>query len=107
MDRVLRNLVHLKEIDYHAEEILYLLAEKDPERVLYFLCQRLAVHSQGEEGADHLFDAIPFELHKLNGPLSKIPREAVNAVKGAASNVVGFEFREALFKDVMANQPEE
>jgi hypothetical protein len=76
IEEVLRNLMNLKKIDYHAEEILYLLAKREPQKVLNFLCQRLA-----REEETRLFDAVPFEFHKLNQPLSKIPREAVSTVR--------------------------
>lgn len=77
IDLVLSNLLNLKQIDYHAEEILYLLAEREPLKVLNFLCLRLS----RETGSSSLFDAIPFEFHKLNQPLSKIPRDAVRTVR--------------------------
>jgi hypothetical protein len=78
LDLILRNLLVLERIDYHAEEILYLIAQKAPEKVLQFLCQRLATYSQNRKS---VFDAVPYTLHKLNEPLSKLPREAVRIVR--------------------------
>lgn len=78
LDLVLGNLLALEKIDYHAEEILYLIAQKVPDKVLQFLCQRLVTHSQNRKS---VFDAIPHTLHKLNEPLSKLPREAVRVVR--------------------------
>lgn len=78
VDLVLRNLSHLKEIDYHAEEILSVIAERSPQSVLRFLCERL--RKDGGE-PERMFDAIPFEMHKLNEPLAKSPKEAVRAAR--------------------------
>lgn len=78
IDLVLRNLLHLEKIDYHAEEILYVVAQGAPEKVLGFLCQRLEERDRKES---RTFDAIPYEMHKLNEPLSKIPKEAVRTVR--------------------------
>lgn len=97
IELILRNLMHLQEIDYHAEEILYLIAEKDPERVLDFLSQRIAgpIRRKKKEGV-RLFEEIPFELHKLNKPLSRIPRYAVRTVRAAYDGNYGmFHFRGA------------
>jgi hypothetical protein len=81
IDLVLRNLLALKTIKYQAEEVLYLIAQRFPRKVLNFLCQRLAGHSQDGEQLSSTYDAIPFRLHKLNEPLSKIPGEAVRVVR--------------------------
>ena len=81
IDLILRNLLALKTIDYQAEEILYLIAQRFPHKVLNYLCQRLLVYSQESERLVSTFDAIPFQLHKLNEPLSKIPSEAVRVVR--------------------------
>lgn len=78
IDLVLRNLLHLEKIDYHAEEILYVVAQRAPEKVLRFLCQRLEESGRKES---RTFDAIPYEMHKLNEPLSEIPKEAVSTVR--------------------------
>jgi hypothetical protein len=91
IDEVLRNLLNLNQIDYHAEEILYLVAEREPLKVLNFLCLRLS-----RETDDRLFDAIPFEFHKLHQPLSKIPYEAVSTVRATYDGNYGmFIFRGA------------
>jgi hypothetical protein len=81
VDLVLRNLLFLRKIDYQAEEVLYLIAQKSPQKVLEFLCQRLAAHSQDGENLLSPYNAIPSRLHKLNEPLSKIPGEAVRVVR--------------------------
>jgi hypothetical protein len=81
IDLVLKNLLVVKTIDYHAEEVLYLIAQKAPQKVLQFLCKRLAAHSGHDENLSSPFEAIPYRLHKLNEPLSKIPGEAVRVVR--------------------------
>lgn len=81
IDEVLKNLLSLKKLDYQAEEILYLVASKRPEKVIQFLCERLNSASTGSAKSRRTFDAIPFELHKLQEPLSKCPRTMVRAVR--------------------------
>jgi|CXWL01.1.fsa_nt_gi hypothetical protein len=81
IELVLQNLLALKTIEYQAEEVLYLIAQRSPQKVLHFLCQRLVAHSQDGENLLSPYDAIPFRLHKLNEPLSKIPGEAVRVVR--------------------------
>ncbi len=75
IDQLLNNLFLLPEIDFHAEEILYLIASKAPERVLTFFLRRLSKESNEAD-----FDAVPYSFHKLNEPLSKAPTSAVRAV---------------------------
>lgn len=109
VDLVLRNLLALGKIDYQAEEVLYLIAQRSPQKVLQFLCQRLAAHSQDGEKLLSPYDAIPFRLHKLNEPLSKIPGEAVRVVRAQYDGDYSmFIFRGArLLKTIFPNFPEE
>ena len=79
IDSVLRNLLFLSKIDYQAEEILSVVAQEYPEKVLMFLMERL--ERSRDKRVVSLFDAIPYEMHKLNAPLSKIPRKAVQIVR--------------------------
>lgn len=81
IDLILKNLLALKSIEYQAEEILYLIAQRFPHKILNYLCQRLLTSSPGSDQPVSPFDAIPFRLHKLNDPLSKIPTEAVRMVR--------------------------
>jgi hypothetical protein len=81
LELILRNLFVLENIDYHAEEILYLVAQRKPEKVLQFLCERLEAESEVRKGGSKRYDAIPYELHKLNEPLSKIPNEAIHILR--------------------------
>jgi hypothetical protein len=81
IDLVLKNLLALKTIEYQAEEILYLIAQRFPHKVLNYLCQRLLISPPETEQPGSAFDAVPFRLHKLNEPLSKIATEAVQLVR--------------------------
>jgi len=107
IDLVLRNLLHLENIDYQAEEILSVIAEGAPEKVLGFLCQRLK--KDGEQEETRTYDAIPFAMHKLNEPLSKIPKKAVRTVRKLYDdNFEMFIFREAhLLKTIFPQFPPE
>jgi hypothetical protein len=81
IEHVFRNLLVLNSIDYQAEEVLYDIAQRFPERVIRFLTERIAIEAQSQSNNDASdFDAIPFEFHKLEEPLSKIPGAAVRSV---------------------------
>ena len=82
IDLILENLLCLKEIDYHSDEILSLIAQREPEKVLNFFGHRLTVAAQKTGDEFRRFDAIPYELHKLREPLSNRPEQAVQAVRG-------------------------
>ena len=80
LEHVLRNLLVLDSIDYHAEEVLCSFAKRNPERVMRFLIERIAIEAQPPSNGARDFDAIPFEFHKLHELLSKIPGTAVRSV---------------------------
>jgi hypothetical protein len=91
---LLRNMMLLVKIDHQAEEILYLIAQRMPLKVLAFLCQRLAVDESGEKLKT--YEAIPYQLHKLDKPLAAIPSEAVRIVRAQYDGDYGmFVFRGA------------
>ncbi len=106
---ILRNLLALKTIEHQAEEVLYLIAQRFPQKVLQFLCQRLATDSEGNATVASTYDAVPFQLHKLNEPLSKIPAEAVRMIrKQYDGHHSMFTFRGArLLKIIFPDFPEE
>ena len=81
VEHVLRNLLVIDEIDYHVEEVIYTFAQQNPERIMRFLIERIAIEAQtrSAEGSRN-FKAIPFELHKLHEVLSKIPGTVVRSV---------------------------
>ena len=81
IDVILRNLTHLRNLDYHAEEVLYIIAQRAPDKVLEYLCKRLDSHFPTTNETFRPFDAIPYEFHKLNEPLSKVPELAVRMLR--------------------------
>jgi hypothetical protein len=84
---LLDNLIYLKKIDYHAEEILYQIAKKSPELVIKFFGKRLTLKDANED-AD--YDAIPFNFYKLSPALSPIPDKAVEIVSSWYQNYGSF-----------------
>lgn len=80
---VLRNLETLGTIDFHAEEILYLLSGKAPEEVLDYLCDRMTSSRATKAKRMRTFDAIPFEFHKLPQAMSPYTREALTKVRSS------------------------
>jgi hypothetical protein len=80
-DRVLRNLLVLPEIDYHAEELLFGLSLKNPEHVCQFFVERIGKEQeQPSDMSSRPFHAIPFEFSKLQQSLSQTPEFAVRSV---------------------------
>lgn len=86
---VLQGLRFLDKIDYQAEEILFGIAQYDPGVVLEYLLDRLR-HERAdrqrrnegdEEDVVERYEAIPYQLHKLNEPLSKMPEEVIGALR--------------------------
>ena len=86
---LLDGLRFLSKIDYHAEEILFEIAEYDAESVLEYLVERLRHErenrkrrSQTDEYWDvQRYEAIPYELHKLHEPLAKIADDVVRVLR--------------------------
>lgn len=74
-DIVLKNLIYASDIDYEIEEVLLPIAEKTPTKVVNFFKSRVAAYLK-RASKQHIFsqsryDAIPFDFHKINEPLSK------------------------------------
>jgi hypothetical protein len=95
IDRVLDNLLVLPAIEYHAEEVLAVIAQRTPEKVIGFFCRRTEFErDKGDSEAE--FEAIPYEFHKIQEPLSRAPHAAVNLVlKQFQSDSSLFTFRGA------------
>lgn len=92
---VLDNLLMLQKIDYHAEELLSVIAGRWPSEVLDLLIERLNYEVR-TRNPDREFEAVPFEFHKLHEPLSAIAAEAVEKVRSQADlDRELFEFRGA------------
>jgi ppGpp synthetase/RelA/SpoT-type nucleotidyltranferase len=69
-DRLLRSFVELSEIDYHADNMLAVVATKFPGLVIQFFEARVA---RGRDRSGLRFDPIPFRLNRLQKPLSREP----------------------------------
>lgn len=85
---LLSALASLQKIDYQAEEILFSIAKHDAQLVLAYLLARLAeerTRQQRDPGwsalDDDHYEAIPFQLHKLNEPLAKAPEVVIAALR--------------------------
>jgi len=75
---LLANLTRLRDIDYHAEQVLLPIAKNYPHEVIQFFGERLRIESQEEH--ENSYDAIPYEFHELVEPLSVIPEDLVDIV---------------------------
>ena len=92
-DEVLKSMVHLPQIETHAEWVLARLAEKYPEKVFDFFGARLT-HADTREEDDSRYEDIPFHFYCLNKSFSKIADHAVATVRGwFASGDSLFQFR--------------
>lgn len=93
---ILDNLLALPKIEYQAEEILFLIAERVPEEVIDFFIRRMSADSKAERQSRRDFEAIPYEFHKLQAPLSKGAHAAVTNVRAYFdSDRYMFQFRGA------------
>lgn len=81
---VLKNLLLLPQIDYQAEDMLAVIAEREPRDVVEFLCTRLYESDEHasvlaeKEGVE--YEELPFQFHTLQNPLSKDPKMVVQRV---------------------------
>lgn len=81
---VLRNLHFLPQIDYQAEEVLAVIAERDPLAVMEFLCARLYEPDEyirtlaEKEGFE--YEELPFQFHALQSSLSSAPHVVIQKV---------------------------
>ncbi|MES1146920.1 MAG: hypothetical protein ABUL52_00850 [Solimonas sp.] len=106
IDAVLRNLLWLDKVDYHAEEILSLIAERYPEKVFDYFIGRTKNEEAAMAAAHGEYEALPFELSKLHEFLSQFPAVAVEkfrkAYDGDFSALVndGGRFLTSIFKKI-------
>jgi hypothetical protein len=100
---ILDNLVLLPTIDYHAEQILRHIGEREPEQVLQFFCARIDLESDDDVAGK--YDAVPYSLRELAKPLSSVPEQAVEIVRKTYDGNYGmFIFRGArLIKNIFPN----
>lgn len=71
---VLANLRFLPLIDYQAEDVLTVIAEREPGEVVDFLCARVyepdeGAHATGHEDCDG-YEELPYQFHSLHEPLA-------------------------------------
>jgi hypothetical protein len=110
--KVLENLQLLLQIDYQAEDVLAAIAERDPQAVVQFLCDRL--YRPPERVAekanrfDSDFEGLPYQFHTLQDSLSKEPAMVVAEVlKRYSADDSLFEFRGAkLLQAIFPQFPE-
>ncbi|GAA5072278.1 hypothetical protein [Lysobacter panacisoli] len=111
----LASLTSLPELDYQAEEILSVIAEKDVEAVLDYLISRLkrerelpSLDGSAEATLGERFEAIPYQLQKLDKHLARVPDKLVSALRREFDESPGlFTYRgarliEATFPDFSA-----
>jgi hypothetical protein len=71
---VLKNLRFLPQIDYQAEDVLAVIAEREPAEVVDFLCARVyepneRARAEAEKDRDR-YEELPYEFHSLHEPLA-------------------------------------
>jgi ppGpp synthetase/RelA/SpoT-type nucleotidyltranferase len=79
IDIVLKNLLLLEKIDYHAEEILSPIAQRFPKKILEFFRARLSTEKENGKLVS-VYDAIPYRFDHLNQPLSVCPELVVDNI---------------------------
>ena len=107
IDIILKNLLLIESIDYHAEEILFPIATEHPEKIINFFGERQKYKEINKLSSK--YDAIPFDLYELNKPLSEIPEKAVDIVSGWYGNDYGMfiYFGANLLKIIFPDFPEQ
>ncbi|QHP70955.1 hypothetical protein EI171_28895 [Bradyrhizobium sp. LCT2] len=75
---VLQNLESLPVIDYHAESVLFVIAQRHAASVMAFFCRRIDRElTQQQEAGPAEFQAVPYDFDKLQEPLSHFPQQVV------------------------------
>lgn len=75
---VLESLLIVPNIDYHLEEILSVVAQNSPKELVDFFYKRMKI--QAKKKREERYDAIPFDLHKLNEPLSQNAKDVIEEI---------------------------
>ena len=78
-EAVLKNLIHLPQIETHAEMVLAILAQHDVERVFDFFGERLTFSNERDD--EGTYEAIPFHFYTLHKCFSSIADHAVDAAR--------------------------
>ncbi len=75
---ILESLLIAPNIDYHLEEILSVVAQNSPKELVSFFYERMKI--QAKKKREERYDAIPFDLHKLNEPLSQNAKDVIEEI---------------------------
>lgn len=75
---VLESLLIAQSVDYHLEVILSVVAQNSPRELVDFFYERMKI--QAKKKREERYDAIPFDLHKLNDPLSQNAKAVVEEI---------------------------
>lgn len=75
---VLESLLIAPNIDYHLEEMLSAVAQNSPKELIGFFHERIKI--QAKKKREERYDAIPFDLHKLNEPLSQNAKVVIEEI---------------------------
>jgi ppGpp synthetase/RelA/SpoT-type nucleotidyltranferase len=78
-DRTLEVLTKIDQIDYNAEYILEILAEKQPKKLVDFFEKRTE-HEYGKSKKDWSYSAIPHDLFRLNKVLEEKQDEIADEI---------------------------
>ncbi len=107
LDVLFTALLLLPRLEYSIEELLVTVAERDVDRVIQFLGNRMARERELE--ADDRYRAVPFTPHKLPKSLSAHPAKMVQAARAwFAADGSLFRFRGGHFlAQVFADMPKE
>lgn len=76
---LIRLLTRIPRIDFHVERFLLPLAKTNPDAVVQLFKERIDIET-AKEKEEH-FDAIPYELDQLAGPLSANPQAIIQTVR--------------------------
>ena len=103
---VLKNLYLLPQIDYQAEDVLAVIAEREPRDVVDFFCARLyEPHERTtalSEKENVEYEELPFQFHTLQDSLSSDPVMVVQKVLDCyRKDALLFEFRGAKLLQVI------
>ena len=75
---VLENLLIVPNIYYHLEEILSVFAQNSPKELVNYFYERIKI--QAKKKQEEGYNAIPFDLHKLNEPLSQNAKNVIEEI---------------------------
>lgn len=81
---VLNNMHFLAQIDHQAEDVLAVIAEREPHDVMEYLCGRSYGFGEQNQTAGReertVYEELPFQLDKLREPLARHPKMVIEKV---------------------------